>query len=284
MAKKPKTLSLLKTPRAVELEYYKQLKQLANEMKKDINETILPILENVSLDSKYTKDVGVTDLLSALNILQGKYSNTFAFATRVANSVVSRLLNMGNDKFRKTLEGAYGVDVGRMINQNKLNDLVALQRRKQEVLIKSIPAQFFNQIEMIIQNGVSGNKTYKSIANEIKGISGISSTFGKLDNRVKLIARQEVSVINESLNVARAKSADISLYTFQTSGDERVRESHQVMDGKVCKIDDDTVYADSVEDANAGNWKNRSSIGGIELAPRFDYSCRCNSIFIIPEN
>ena len=284
MAKKPKTLSLLKTPRAVELEYYKQLKQLANEMKKDINETILPILENVSLDSKYTKDVGVADLLSALNILQGKYSNIFSFASRVANSIVSRLLNMGNDKFRKTLESAYGVDVGRMINQNKLNDLVALQRRKQEVLIKSIPSQFFNQIEMIIQNGVSGNKTYKAIANEIKGISGISSTFGKLDNRIKLIARQEVSVINESLNVARAKSADISLYTFQTSGDERVRESHQVMDGKVCKIDDDTVYADSVEDANAGNWKNRSSIGGVELAPRFDYSCRCNSIFIIPEN
>ena len=36
MAKKPKALILLKTPRAVELEYYKQLKQLANEMKKDI--------------------------------------------------------------------------------------------------------------------------------------------------------------------------------------------------------------------------------------------------------
>jgi len=275
MAKKPKTLSLLKTPRAVELEYYKQLKQLANEMKKDINETILPILENVSLDSKYTKDVGVTDLLSALNILQGKYSNTFAFASRVANSVVSRLLNMGNDKFRKTLEGAYGVDVGRMINQNKLNDLVALQRRKQEVLIKSIPAQFFNHIEMIIQNGVSGNKTYKSIANEIKGISGISSVYGKLDNRVKLIARNEISTINANLNNARAESAGITRATWQTSGDERVRginpkdsQDHESLDGEEFDI-------------KVGLRDPRS---GEMITPGSAINCRCQAIYIIPEN
>lgn len=275
MAKKPKTLSLLKTPRAVELEYYKQLKQLANEMKKDINETILPILENVSLDSKYTKDVGVTDLLSALNILQGKYSNTFAFASRVANSVVSRLLNMGNDKFRKTLEGAYGVDVGRMINQNKLNDLVALQRRKQEVLIKSIPAQFFNQIEMIIQNGVSGNKNYKSIANEIKGISGISSVYGKLDNRVKLIARNEISTINANLNNARAESAGITRATWQTSGDERVRginpkdsQDHESLDGEEFDI------KVGLRDPKSGEM----------VTPGSAINCRCQAIYIIPEN
>ena len=282
--KKQKTISLLKTPKSIELEYYKELKKLANQLKKDVNEMILPILENVSLDSKYTKDVGVTDLLSALNLLQGKYSNIFAFSTRIASNIISRILNLGNDKFRKSLEQTYGVDVGRMINQNKLNDLVALQRHKQEVLIKSIPAQFFSQIELIIQNGISGNKTYKEIAKEIKGISGISSTYGKLDNRVKLIARQEVSVINESLNIARAKSANLELYEWQTSGDERVRDSHQVMDGKICKIDDDTVYADSIEDANAGNWKKRSSLGGVELAPRFDFNCRCVSLFIVPKD
>jgi len=275
MPKKPKTINLLKTPRAVELEYYKQLKQLANEMKKDINENILPILENVSLDSKYTKDVGVTDLLSALNILQGKYSNTFAFASRVANSVVSRLLNMGNDKFRKTLEGAYGVDVGRMINQNKLNDLVALQRRKQEVLIKSIPAQFFNQIEMIIQNGVSGNKTYKDIAKEIKGISGISSVYGKLDNRVKLIARNEISTINANLNNARAESAGITRATWQTSGDERVRginpkdsQDHESLDGEEFDI-------------KVGLRDPRS---GEMITPGSAINCRCQAIYIIPEN
>lgn len=272
MAKKPKTINLLKTPRAVELEYYKQLKQLANEMKKDINETILPILENVSLDSKYTKDVGVTDLLSALNILQGKYSNTFAFASRVANSVVSRLLNMGNDKFRKTLESAYGVDVGRMINQNKLNDLVALQRRKQEVLIKSIPAQFFNQIEMIIQNGVSGNKTYKDIAKEIKGISGISSVYGKLDSRIKTIARNEISTINANLNNARAESAGITRATWQTSGDERVRginpkdsQDHESLDGEEFDI-------------KVGLRDPRS---GEMVTPGSEINCRCQAIYIV---
>lgn len=266
--KKQKTINLLKTPRSVELEYYKQLKQLANEMKKDVNEVIMPILENISLDSKYTKDVGVIDLLNALNILQGKYSNTFAFASRVANNVVSRLMNLGNDKFRKSLEGAYGVDVGRMINQNKLNDLVALQRRKQEVLIKTIPAQFFSQIEMIIQNGVSGNKTYKDIAKEIKGISGISSVYGKLDNRVKLIARQEVTVINSNLNNARASSAGITQATWQASMDERTRDSHADRDGKVF-------------DLKEGCY---SSLDGKYLQCGEDFNCRCQAIYIIPEN
>lgn len=273
--KKQKTISLLKTPKSIELEYYRELKKLANQLKKDVNEMILPILENVSLDSKYTKDVGVNDLLSALNLLQGKYSNIFAFTTRVASNIISRILNLGNDKFRKSLEQTYGVDVGRMINQNKLNDLVALQRHKQEVLIKSIPAQFFSQIELIIQNGISGNKTYKEIAKEIKGISGISSTYGKLDNRVKLIARNEVSTINANLNNARAESSGITQAIWQTSGDERVRgvnpkdrQDHASLDGQVY-------------DLKVGLKDPRS---GEMITPGSAINCRCQAIYIIPKD
>lgn len=268
LKKKTKTISLLKTPRSVELEYYKQLKQLANEMKKDVNETIMPILENISLDSSYTKDVGVYDLLNALNILQGKYSNILAFSSRVATGVVNKLLNLGNDKFNKSLESAYGADVGRIINQNKLNDLVALQRQKNMVLIKSIPSEFFKQIELIIQNGVSGNKTYKDIAKEIKDIEGISSVYGKLDNRVKAIARQEVSVINSNLNNARAESAGITQAKWQASMDERTRESHAERDGKIF-------------DLKEGCY---SSLDGKYLQCGQDFNCRCQAIYIIPEN
>ena len=121
---------------------------------------------------------------------------------------------------------------------------------------------------MIIQNGVSGNKTYKSIANEIKGISGISSVYGKLDNRVKLIARQEVSVINSNLNNARASSAGITQATWQTSGDERVRDSHADRDGKVF-------------DLKEGLY---SSLDGKYLQCSEDFNCRCQAIYIIPEN
>ena len=36
------------------------------------------------------------------------------------------------------------------------------------------------------------------------------------------------------------------------------------------------------EDGIAGNWKSRSSIGGVEQHPGQDYQCRCVSRAVIP--
>jgi len=132
----------------------------------------------------------------------------------------------------------------------------------------------------VVQNGIANGLRHEAIAKQLSGIKDIKSTFGKLENRIKMIARNETSSINATLNKARQENLGIQYYTFETSRDERVRPSHQIMQGKICRWDDPTVYKDSLEDKK---WKKRSSIGGVEKHPGIDFSCRCVSLAIIED-
>ena len=116
---------------------------------------------------------------------------------------------------------------------------------------------------------------------QLKGIKNISSSFGKLENRIKMIARNETSTINATINKARYEQLGIKIYQWQTANDERVRDTHEVLEDKYCTYDDDTVYADTLEDAKAGKWKKRSSISAVQKAPGMDYNCRCVAIAVI---
>jgi uncharacterized protein with gpF-like domain len=103
---------------------------------------------------------------------------------------------------------------------------------------------------------------------------------------VKTIARNEVATINSQINQKRLQQLGLDLYIWRTSDDERVRGNpsgkypkarprHDTMDGKVCRWDDPTVYADSIADAKAGKWKKRSGINGPEQHPGEPILCRC---------
>ena len=102
------------------------------------------------------------------------------------------------------------------------------------------------------------------------------------ESRARLIARDQVSKLNGQITQGRNQALGLDLYVWSDSSDERVRESHDVMDGKVCRWDDPTVYADTVEDAQAGRWKSRASIGGVDQHPGQDFQCRCVSRAVIP--
>ena len=60
------------------------------------------------------------------------------------------------------------------------------------------------------------------------------------------------------------------MYVWDTSGDERVRESHAVMEGLLCRWDDATVCSYD----GGRTWKPRPS-GAVLMHPGMDYQCRC---------
>lgn len=259
------------TPKTVQVEYYKELKKLEEMIKSDVNNILMPQL---------TAD-GITDIMNALSLLKNKYSNILAFGSSVANKIVTAIENYNASKFRNEAISKIGVDIEHIMSKNNLNEILSLQIANQTNLIKSIPAEFLKEIEQKITIGLSQGLTSKTIAKQIKGIEGITSTFGKLENRVKFIARNEVENVNATLNRIRQKEAGIDLYEWQTTGNKSVRDSHEPLDGKICSWDDPTIYADTIEDAKAGNWKQRSSIGAVELHPGMDYNCQCNALAIL---
>lgn len=271
----------VKEPKGIQVEYLKELKKLANELKKDIREQLIPVLERTPTIDATTDSV--SEILRVVNQLQNKYSNIIAFSQPVANKIVTSINRYNKNAFSKKSESQLGVDIGQILNKGNTNEILQLQIQKQMSLIKSIPDEFLKQVEVIISNGVSEGLRHEEIAKQLKGIKGINSTFGKLDKRLALISRNEVENINATLNKNRQQNAGVDIYEWETSQDEAVRPSHRVMQGKYCKWSDATVYADTKEDAEKGKWKKRSSIGGVEKHPGMDFNCRCLGLAVIPD-
>jgi hypothetical protein len=107
------------------------------------------------------------------------------------------------------------------------------------------------------------------------GVKMLSDEIGKMnrkltDSKVNLLARDQIGKLNGMATQARMESIGLSMYLWDTSGDERVRPSHAVMDGKLCRWDNATVYSD-----DAGKtWKPRP-VSAVLLHPGMDIQCRC---------
>ena len=225
----------------------------------------------------------VSSIIAQLELLRNDMLNVTPFADRVSKEVVESVNANSKNKFLVGVNAAVGVNLTRVLKEENLTDIVALQRQKNKVLIKSIPEEFLKGVEITVQNGLAQGLRPEAIAKQLNGIKGISSVFGKLDNRVKMIARNEISTINANINKARYENLGIKIYQWKTAQDDRVRPDHNVMNNKYCKFEDDSVYADSLKDAKAGKWKKRASIGGVQLGTGIDFNCRCASIAIIEE-
>lgn len=150
-------------------------------------------------------------------------------------------------------------------------------------LIRNISDDYRKKISMVISNGVSNDKNMVGIRKEIESLN--TEIQG---SRAKLVARDQVGKINGQMQKRKQENIGISWYTWETSIDERVvgnpnglypignkkHGDHWALEGKICDWADDTIYADTIQDAMKGDWKKRTTqmpktIPGVEI------QCRC---------
>lgn len=136
-------------------------------------------------------------------------------------------------------------------------------------LIKGLTEEYQKKIKEIIISGVN---------NESLSVSDLKKQLVKINKQFEgyrsgLIARDQVGKLNGQVTKQRQQDIGIKTYFWITSRDERVRKSHRVLDRKLCRWDDPTVYSDD----NGKTWKKRNSIGGYIGEPQQDFECRCNA-------
>ncbi len=140
-------------------------------------------------------------------------------------------------------------------------------------LVKSISEMMLDRIVFAVHTSISNIENISTLKSAIKKVF----LFG--ENRAKLIAQDQIGKLNSNITKQRNLSLGITKYSWLTGRDERVRHSHQVLEGKICDWNDAALYKNNIKDQK---WCKKSSINGVEKHPGEDFNCRCTSISIIP--
>ena len=121
-------------------------------------------------------------------------------------------------------------------------------------LIKSLPTQYFDRLEEILFDQVRSAEHWETLVDRMN--DGIDQANNLADYRVKLIARDQTAKMSAAFNEARCRSVGIAQYTWQTAGDERVRESHAENDGQLFSFDEGAPIDDDGTLGNPGDAVN----------------------------
>lgn len=125
-------------------------------------------------------------------------------------------------------------------------------------LIQSISEQYFGKLGDLISSGWADGKRWESLVDDIQNLGDVT------EERAKVIARDQTAKMNSAFNQERQQSVGIEKYTWQTSEDERVRETHAELDGQAFRWDEPGPLAGTID--------------GAPCHPGEDILCRCVAI------
>lgn len=245
--------------------YNSKLQQIVNEIKKDINANLLPLLRDLSAqystqDSKpsVTKD-GWFDLIEgALRLLIARWSSP-EFRT-IGEQLASDFVRSADQVNRQRVERSFGMNL--LVGEPNVDEYLQLATYNNVKLIQSIPEQYLGQVENIVLTNVRAGGRPSAIAEQLVKQYGISQ------NRAKFIARDQTAKVNSDLNSRRQQNAGFEYFQWSDSNDQRVRDRHREIANKV------TAYGKGVY-----RWDNPPlSSGGTPIIPGQDFGCRCVAI------
>lgn len=118
-------------------------------------------------------------------------------------------------------------------------------------LIKMVQREHLDKIGLILKRGIREGRLQKDIVKDLRQLTAMSK------RRSMLIARNAPLQYSGALTRHHQTSAGIKQYRWQTSHDERVRESHRTRDGKIYSWDSPGLH------------------------PRSEVNCRCDAVPIL---
>lgn len=234
--------------RQTELNYYRQLKQVAQLVREDVDTNIVPLVKQLA--PEYTADGWSDTITSAINRLLTRWLG--AFARRQAETIASQFVQTAaKDNARSFAINLYGGDT-------QLREYLSAASYQNAKLIQSIPTQYLEQVQNIVMTNMRNGMRPSYIE------EALVKQFGVTERRAKLIATDQYGKIQGDINRIRQVNSGIEYFTWITSQDERVRHSHV----EVAKRD--VGYGPGVF-----RWDDLPVVDGVPTFPGQPVRCRC---------
>ena len=273
-------------PHGVEMKYFRQLKgffkPLTDYVNKYINENLEPLLRGDSTEIHLDTIPGqsfrnmIYNLENWLSIYMPdiadlpKDSNNNVIFTALGKTA-EEAKAFGDKEFQKIIEK--GIHVSVPTSSPWWNDMKSSWAENNYTLITSNAKKYVEQInnltEQAIVNGLSPKKLKEQIMKATEGLS---------EKHCKLLARDQMGKLNGNITEAQMQEIGLDLYVWSTAYDDRVRDSHALMEGLLCRWDDASVCSRD----NGKTWEPRPS-GAVDLHPGQDIQCRCVALSFYPE-
>lgn len=254
LATRRRRLPPQRQPDSVRLAYYQGIRQILGEAKAAVMREIAPHLEAwAPPEPQRTDEVSRPNQKArrAIDRAVRAWEARRALHERAMADLAERIGDRTSDwqrgELSKQLRARLGVDLPTNDAglQTKLADFTA----RNVALIKSVPAEYFADIERVVLEGVREGRRHEQIAKDLTERHSVA------ESHARLIARDQVGKFHGELNRARQQAAGITRYIWRTSRDNRVREEHEERDGEAFE------WSSPPEDGHPGHAIN----------------CRCNA-------
>lgn len=228
---------------SLRIRYSKSLRKLVNRMTLETKNQVTKLFKS-GLGQDYFEDQKQLAAMDAslasqskilLNALLNKFSLLFNnYATPLSEEMVGGAEKSSvrslNDSIKK-LSG--GLTLNSDFIPNSVKEVSKAAIAENVSLIKSIPEQYFTQINGAVMRSITTGSGLKELTEELNKYSDQS------DRRVKNIAIDQTRKAYNSINKQRMMSAGYKKFIWlHSGGGQKPREEHVEMNGKMFSFDD----------------------------------------------
>lgn len=234
LKKSPKWL----LPVSQEREYQRDLLSLNRVLRSLIDDLLIPSIPSMIAEVGFKTpdgpkgeraDAWMDDLRGIIATISRAIEPKVESTIVQAGIIGAEISRFNYNQFQKINKNVFGVDI--FIEQPWLQDQLTLFANQNAQLIRSIPQEELLRVSGAVERGLQEGSNIKTITEVIE------KSFGITRRRAKTIARDQTAKLNASLTKLRQQELGVESYEWQTSGDERVRESHRKNDGKIFRWD-----------------------------------------------
>jgi SPP1 gp7 family putative phage head morphogenesis protein len=148
----------------------------------------------------------------------------------LADQVAQRTSDFQKVQLQSQIKDVIGVTP--LIRDEGLADAAAAFTKENVALIKTVPERYFSDVESTVVDGINSGARATTIAKDLEQRYQVS------ESNAARIANDQVGKFFGDLNDTRQQELGITQAVWTTVHDNRVRDSHQELDGQIYDLGD----------------------------------------------